>query len=599
MDTENFWKITLLSPTRVVFSAIFSHLGLLIKLFPHHFSVVFSKFHHKKAKQQLKASFEKIKPELAALYFSKGLKTAGKFISSQENIEKDLRIVALIYLCRIALPHDGVQIKPLIMQALALHPKPMRIKSLAFLLYQIGDLSTSLKLLDAIKTKLNIIDYKKMMLIRAEWESLSSSRFAFKKNIKPKFMTCKKTILYVAASSLPHHTSGYTLRTHGMVQGLAAAGWNMVCITRPGYPKDRTDCVKIKDKMHTVDNISYHALSGPNRRTTPLRQYILAAAQKILAAAKKTKPQLIQAASNYETALPALIAAKKLGLPFVYEVRGLWEYTAASKIPGWEGSERFSLMKQLETWVASNADLVLTLNRPLCNELIERGVAAHKISLAPNAVDIQKFSPLPRDTFLSHDLGLTNNFTVGYAGSIVGYEGLDDLISAINLAKQTIPNIRLIIVGNGEALPRLKLQVQAGALQDYVHFTGAVNTNEVQRYLSLFDVICLPRKPYKVCQLVSPLKPLEAMAMKIPLLISNVAALEEMATHGLTALIHQAGDSVSLADSLINIARNPTLRQILAENAYAYVLQKHTWNHIGQKLSEDFRILLEKSNRLI
>ncbi|MFP3361273.1 glycosyltransferase, partial [Planococcus sp. SIMBA_143] len=71
------------------------------------------------------------------------------------------------------------------------------------------------------------------------------------------------------------------------------------------------------------------------------------------------KPEFILAASNYLSALPALIAARRLGVPFVYEMRGFWEVSAASVRPGWEQSDQYRLDRRYEDLVAREADRVV------------------------------------------------------------------------------------------------------------------------------------------------------------------------------------------------------------------------------------------------
>ena len=391
-----------------------------------------------------------------------------------------------------------------------------------------------------------------------------------------------KKVLYVASSSLPYHYTGYTSRTHHLLRAIQAKGWSVHCITRPGYPTDRPDTKGLTEELiHEIDGLIYERVPGNNRREVRYDHYLAEAADKIEQIALRLKPSIIQAASNYEAGLPALIAARRLGIPFVYEVRGLWEYTAASKKPGWEHTERFELDKRLEGHVASHANHVFTLTTAMAEELVSRGASNDKISLVANAIDPSQFTTIDQDEQLKQELGInSDDFVVGYVGSIVAYEGLDDLVTAINLVKKKFSRIKLIIVGDGDVRAELEqMSINAG-LTRHITFTGRVTPNEAKKYFSLFDVTALPRKPFQVCNLVSPLKPLEAMITKVPMVVSDVPALAEMVEHEKTALIHKSGNPQSLADALLKLALQPQLREDLANEAYKRVIVDRTWSNV-------------------
>lgn len=367
----------------------------------------------------------------------------------------------------------------------------------------------------------------------------------------------------------------------------------MICVTRPGYPEDRLDCQSAdSDAPRTIDGVTYMALPGPHRRKLGLDQYLHKSADVLAEKARTEKVAAIHAASNYESALPALMAARQLGIPFVYEVRGLWEYTAASKILGWEHSQRFELESGLEALTAQHADRVFTLTCALANELTKRGVDKEKVVLTPNAVDPAVWVPTVRKPELASTLGIyESDFVIGYVGSIVAYEGLDDFIDAMLLLQTRLPQAKALIVGDGDVVPELKRLVAVRGLADRIIFCGKVVPEQIRDYYALLDVIALPRKPYKVCQLVSPLKPLEAMALGIPLVVSDVSALREMVKDGETGLVHLAGNARSLADCIELLAKQPLMRQRLVDNAQRYATTQRTWQQVAQDIAGIYRTL--------
>jgi glycosyltransferase involved in cell wall biosynthesis len=224
---------------------------------------------------------------------------------------------------------------------------------------------------------------------------------------------------------------------------------------------------------------------------------------------------------------------------------------------------------------------VFTLTKALASELIRRGVSECRIDLLPNAVNLSFFKKEERDQVLAEKLGIgSNTFVCGYIGSIVKYEGLDDLIAAMPALIQQFHDSKLLVVGDGDELVNLREQAAQLGVTNRVIFTGKVPHADVTRYFSLLSAIALPRKPYTVCKLVSPLKPFEGMAMRVPLVVSDVDALGEIFVHGETALLHKAGDPGSLAGAMIQLAESPGLRQHLADNAFSQVSQESQWSQV-------------------
>jgi len=493
------------------------------------------------------------------------------------------------HLARLVLPVDRDAGCRLARAAFQSDPRPFRRKWLAFTLFDAGFIREAHELLTSLPAEYEL---KPSERNKIDWIAGAFRLLANCPELSPRnhgvLPHADGPILYVAASALPYHVSGYTLRTHAVLSALTALGNEVICVTRPGYPNDRSDArQQLSEFQQVIDGVRYESLPGPHRRKLPADQYFAEASETIEARARTLGARVIHAASNYENALPALMAARRIGVPFVYEVRGLWEYTAASKKPGWETTEGFALDRKLETFTASEADHVLTLTQALADELIRRGVRREHITLVPNAIDPKVFTPVARDTLLANELGLPEDaFVVGYIGSVVGYEGLDDLVSAVAQLAPELPQLRLLVVGDGDALPSLRQQIASLELSGHAILTGRVDPKETQRYYSLLQVVALPRKPYTVCQLVSPLKPLEAMAMRVPVVVSDVHALKEMVEDGVCGLVFPAGRVDALADSLRKLITSPQLRQQLADAAYRDVTTKRTWAQIASKLAQ-------------
>lgn len=493
------------------------------------------------------------------------------------------RAKAYLIIARKEIFRDVLSAASLARKSFELDDSESNRRRVCMILWDAGDISEAYRLLQSIpRSALTIAERARALQIRGAYELYTNVPALPPSACTDSYASDASCIMYVASSSQPYHTTGYTTRTHHLLEAIRGEGWSVHCVTRPGYPADRPDSRSLDaPPLNLIDEIPYERVSGKHRREVQYDRYIQEAADALEKIAYRLRPALIHAASNYEAGLPALMVARRLGIPFCYEVRGLWEYTAASKKPGWERSERFALDRMLETHVAKHADQVFTLTRALATELVQRGVNEERIKLLPNAVNLEFFKQTPKDHSLAEQLGIGEaTFVCGYIGSIAKYEGLDDLITALPALIRRVPDSRFLVVGDGDELVNLREQAERLGVSGHVTFTGRVAHAEVKRYFSLFSAIALPRKPYTVCKLVSPLKPFEAMAMRVPLIVSDVDALGEIFEHGETALLHKAGDVDSLAAAMISLAESPVLRQRLADNAFDQVSRHSQWSQV-------------------
>ena len=236
-------------------------------------------------------------------------------------------------------------------------------------------------------------------------------------------------VAYVLHNSLPWSSGGYATRAHGLALGMERAGLEVVCLTRPGFPLDTKPelTAAALSLCDTVDGIDYRRIAAPVRTNALASDYMLAAADAVEAELRRLRPTWVIAASNYLTAMPGLIAARRLGLPFLYEVRGFWEVTRRSREPEFERSAVHRIYEQMEAEVARRADHVFTLTGPMSDELVRRGVDPATISLLPNSCDPERFTPRRRDKTLAAHLEIPASVPViGYIGTFAQYEGLED-----------------------------------------------------------------------------------------------------------------------------------------------------------------------------
>jgi glycosyltransferase involved in cell wall biosynthesis len=381
---------------------------------------------------------------------------------------------------------------------------------------------------------------------------------------------------------LPYRPDGYATRTHSLLSSLAGRGWHASGVTRLGYPgvlEGREDPVR-DCEVGAVSYFHLHAsaVDSPVHGVATY-EYLVAYCNALLDLARAERPEILHASSNYLNGLAANAVARALGIKSVYEVRGLWEISRVSREPEWKSAELFSVMSRMEAQVAAGADQVVCITHALKEEMVRRGVPEEKITVVSNGVDIERFVPRRRHRELAEELGVAGKKVIGYVGSMSDYEGLDLLLQAIaRLRDRGTSAIAAVLVGDGDALASLKQLAEELAIADMVTFTGRVPHDRVEDYYSIIDVAPFPRKSTPVTEIVSPLKPFEAMAMKKIVIASNVAALAEIIEDGVNGLLFQKDD----VDDLVS-----KLETVLAPG-FAHALRPREWvveNRSWQRLS--------------
>ena len=387
-------------------------------------------------------------------------------------------------------------------------------------------------------------------------------------------------VLHLVTDALPTTSAGYTIRTHEIALAQREAGLDPHVATRAGFPvtQGRIDGRRLVE----LDGVPYHRLlpwrlPGAARRRRPASLELAAALTRQL------RPAVLHAASNYANARLALALRERYGLPVVYEVRGFWEDTWLSRYPDAAeraSSELYQRNRDLETQCMLAADLVVTLGEAMREEIVARGVPAEKILIVPNAVSAEFLQPLPDAATLREELGIKpDEHVVGEVTSLVPHEGIGTLLEATAILRARGVPARALIVGDGPERAALQRQAARAGLAEAAVFTGRVPAAKVRQFHALLDVFVVPRTPDRVCQLVTPLKPVEAMASGLCVVTSEVKALTEIVKHEVTGMQTVPQDPVSLADCLERLLYSPDIRRKLGDNAREWVARDRTWAH--------------------
>ena len=406
----------------------------------------------------------------------------------------------------------------------------------------------------------------------------------------------KNKALYFLHNSLPWDSQGYATRSHAIIKSLNSNGWNAEGITRLGYPYDRHDVTNSQNvsAKEVIDTVTYNRLGRKVGQISGTFNYISRYCERSASFIQSIKPEIIHAASNYWNGLAATHLASEVGVPSVYEVRGLWEVTRRSATPGYEFTMSYRFYVKLETQAALQASHVFALTGALRDELVQRGVPASKITLLPNAVDETRFFPIPRNLELEKKFGYEGKTVIGYVGSLLAYEGLDLLLQAAAQLAKVRDDFRVLIVGSGVEHENLMELAKKLGLGEIVHFTGRVPHSAVEQYYSLVDIAPFPRLPLPVCEMVSPLKPFEAMAMEKSCIVSSCAALTEIVQDEVTGRVFEKGSYESLATVLIDMLDNPEQTQLYGKAGRTWVLENRTWSKNAKIVQEVYEKLLAK-----
>ena len=379
-------------------------------------------------------------------------------------------------------------------------------------------------------------------------------------------------ILHILDHGLPLQ-SGYTFRTRAILKAQEARGWQVAAITGPRQGA-RDDAVE------RVDGLTFHRTGGERRRGVLGEMAGIGRfARRIGAAADAFRPDILHAHSPVIDALAALAVARRRGLPLLYEIRAFWEDAAVGNGTGAEGSARYRATRALETWAVARADAVAVICEGLRGDLVGRGVPPAKIMVSPNGVDLALFgTPPARDDALAAALGVNDSDVIGFIGSFYDYEGLDDLIAAMPRLAAERPTAKLLLVGGGPMEPALRAQAAASPVAPAIRFVGRVPHTDVERYYGLVDILAYPRKSMRLTDLVTPLKPLEAMAQGRLVAASDVGGHRELIEDGVTGTLFPPDDPDAIAAALTAMFANRENWEARRIAARTFVQEHRNWS---------------------
>jgi len=400
-------------------------------------------------------------------------------------------------------------------------------------------------------------------------------------------------ILHVLDHSIPLH-SGYTFRSAAILREQRALGWETYHLTGPR----QIQCTMAEED---VDGLHFYRTAPPAgliSRLPALNQLadMRALERRLDEVLEQVRPDIVHAHSPVLNAIPALRAAHRRGVPVVYEVRAFWEDAAVDHGTTREGSPRYKLTRSMETYAFKHVDAVTCICEGLRADIVARGIPTEKVTVIPNAVDIEKF-PVgnPPDEALKESLGLAGARVLGFIGSFYAYEGLDLLLAALSEILAQAPDVHVLLVGGGPQEENLKRQAKSLGIADKIVFTGRIPHGEVNRYYDLVDLLVYARHSMRLTELVTPLKPLEAMAQGQLFIASDVGGHKELIRDGETGVLFRAGDAADLARKVLGMFVSREQWPVLKAAGRLYVESERTWKNSVLRYQSVYASVLQQS----
>jgi PEP-CTERM/exosortase A-associated glycosyltransferase len=366
-------------------------------------------------------------------------------------------------------------------------------------------------------------------------------------------------------------------------------------------PKHEENWKKGAEKDEIIGGVRYYRTGSVSTGTLPLVKewrLMAALARRIHEVALVEKPNILHAHSPILNALPALWVGHKLGIPVVYEIRAFWEDAAVDHGTYGQNSWKYWLVKNVETWVCRKVNGVVLLCDGLKDDLIKRGIPPNKLVIVSNGINVEDFSPCKPDQDYKEAWGLIGKRVIGFIGSFYRYEGLDLLVEAFASLSAFRSDIALLLVGGGEMEGEIKTKVEQLGLKEKVIISGRIPHHRIPHIYALIDILVYPRYPIRLTELVTPLKPLEAMATGRALIASDIGGHRELIQNGETGLLFEAGNISALTAAINHILDDNVFRRSLAQQAFTWVHQEKFWDKIVARYVGIYSSALQKNHRL-
>ncbi len=400
-------------------------------------------------------------------------------------------------------------------------------------------------------------------------------------------------ILHILDHSIPLH-SGYTFRTKNIFLAQQKRGWFPIGLTTVKHEQAWSGQWV---EQETIDGLRFYRsplLQSSHSWLGTQSQLMKTLSQRLEEIIHIEKPDLLHAHSPVLNVLPTLWVAKKLKIPVIYEIRAFWEDAAVDHGTYAEGSWKYRMVRFLETFACHRATHIAVLCEGIRNDLIERGISSNKLTIIPNGINLEDFHDCQPDERLRETWNISGKRVIGFIGSFYRYEGLSLLVDAFaNLVKQN-DDLVLLLVGGGEVKPELESQVESLGIQSHVHMPGRVPHDQIPGVYGLVDLFVYPRIAMRLTELVTPLKPLEAMVVGKPLVASNIGGHRELIRDGETGVLFPPGDVDSLSNALHQLLNDKARMRTLANQGHQWAKRERSWEQTTSSYMDIYKEALKR-----
>ena len=403
-------------------------------------------------------------------------------------------------------------------------------------------------------------------------------------------------VLHVLDHSLPLH-SGYSFRTHRILQSQRRRGWIPSAVTSPKHEASSHGDVPAEE---TLASFRYYRSGRIRPGRFPLdeeRRIIEALTRRIDSVVRSERPDLLHAHSPVLNAVAALRAGRRHDIPVVYEIRAFWEDAAVDHGTYGRGSWKYRMVRAIESWACRRADAVAVLCRGIQEDLVKRGIDPAKTAVIYNGIDPDETRIGEPDAEYRREWNLEGKKVVGFIGSFYGYEGLDLLVDAMPQLRSRNPDVVLLLVGGGGAEAAIRERIRALALEPHVILPGRIPHERIPGVYALVDVLAYPRHATRTTELVTPLKPLESMAMGKAFVASDVGGHRELIQDGKTGLLFPAENVAALAEALHRLLTDHALREEIQRQQVPWVRREHSWDRTTAPYSALYARALARPRR--
>jgi glycogen(starch) synthase len=301
---------------------------------------------------------------------------------------------------------------------------------------------------------------------------------------------------------------------------------------------------------------------------------ILSFANFVRVLCDKERPQVIHAHSTFFCAAAAFFVGRLRGIPYVYEVRSLWEERTKIQFPSLVNTFVASAVRRAETLAMLHADHVVVISEGLRSEVLSRHVPEEKVSVVGNAVNLSRAPPFAT----AYQSKPSTKWVFGYIGNLSDIEGLDLLLDAVRRLRTKGWKNTVRFFGSGPIESQLKDRARGIA---FVEFMGEFKPENAENIYQLVDVVVNPRRRSFLTEKVTPLKPLEAMAYGKLIIVSSVSGMLELVKDDVTGYVFEADDCDSLVDTLERVVCSSEKADEIVSAAYRYVADQRTWHRNG------------------